>query len=231
MSNAEAHDSNPITSLEPQSRGKIGPEMSQAAARWASLSEAVALAFQIHADQLRKGTDIPYLSHLLGVASLVFEHGGSEEDGCAALLHDAIEDGGAQWETVIAQKFGASVAAIVRGCTDADIQPKPPWRARKQAYLDHLAEADGRVLLVSAADKLHNAGAIVSDLQTHGPAMFDRFNAGRDGTLWYYSNLANIFSARLPGPLSRDLQDAVTRMHELASVSGDQSAKGHVSSP
>ena len=199
--------------------------------RWANLSDATALAFQIHAGQLRKGTDIPYLSHLLGVASLVLEHGGNEEDGCAALLHDAIEDGGAQWEAVIAQKFGASVATIVRGCTDADTQPKPPWRARKQAYLDHLQQADGRVLLVSAADKLHNARAIVSDLLTHGPAVFDRFNAGRDGTLWYYQSLASVFSARLPGPLSRDLQAAVTRMHELADAPSDQSAEAHVSAP
>lgn len=190
----------------------------QAPVRWANLSDAAALAFQIHADQLRKGTDIPYLSHLLGVASLVLEHGGNEEDGCAALLHDAIEDGGAQWETVIAQKFGASVAAIVRGCTDADIQPKPPWRARKQAYLDHLRDADDRVLLVSASDKLHNARAIVSDLLTHGPAVFDRFNAGRDGTLWYYESLASVFLARLPGPLSRDLDEAVRRMRELANT-------------
>lgn len=190
----------------------------QAAVRWASLSDAAALAFQIHADQLRKGTDIPYLSHLLGVASLVLEHGGNEEDACAALLHDAIEDGGAQWEDVIAQKFGPNVAAVVRGCTDTDIQPKPPWRARKQAYLDHLQEADGRVLLVSASDKLHNARAIVSDLITHGPAVFDRFNAGRDGTLWYYESLATVFLARLPGTLSRDLADAVRRMRELANI-------------
>lgn len=203
----------------------------QVSLRWANLSDATALAFQIHADQLRKGTDIPYLSHLLGVASLVLEHGGNEEDGCAALLHDAIEDGGAQWEPIIAERFGAAVAAIVRGCTDADVQPKPPWRARKQAYLDHLQHADGRVLLVSAADKLHNARAIVSDLLTYGPAVFDRFNAGRDGTLWYYESLAGVFSARLPGPLSRDLEDAVGRMRELAHAASGQTAWGHVSAP
>ena len=182
--------------------------------RWSRLSEAATLAFRIHADQRRKGTDIPYLSHLLGVASLVLEHGGDEDQGCAALLHDAIEDGGAEWEPIIADRFGPRVASIVRGCTDADEQPKPPWRARKQAYLNHLEMAGEEILLVSAADKLHNARAIVSDLRTHGSAVFDRFNAGRDGTLWYYHALAVIFSRRLPGPLSRDLADAVAQMRE-----------------
>ncbi len=182
--------------------------------RWSRLSEASALAFHIHAEQLRKGTDIPYLSHLLGVASLVLEHGGDEEQGCAALLHDAIEDGGAEWEPVIAERFGIRVAAIVRGCTDADVQPKPPWRARKQAYLAHLETTDEAVLLVSAADKLHNARSIVSDMRTHGPAVFDRFNAGRDGTQWYYGALAAVFGRRLPGPLSRDLAETVRQMQD-----------------
>ncbi len=180
--------------------------------RWARLGEASNLAFQIHAEQLRKGTTTPYVSHLLGVASLVLEYGGDEDQGCAALLHDAIEDGGAEWEAVIRDKFGLRVAAIVRACTDADVQPKPPWRARKEAYIAHLETEGPDALLVSAADKLHNARAIVSDLHTHGVEMFSRFNAGQDGTLWYYETLAEVFSRRLPGPLSRELADTVAQM-------------------
>ena len=188
-------------------------------ARWGRLSEAAALAFHIHAEQLRKGTTTPYVSHLLGVASLTLEYGGDEDQACAALLHDAIEDGGAAWEAVIRDKFGPRVAGIVRACTDADTQPKPPWRARKEAYLAHL-ESEGRdALLVSAADKLHNARSIVSDLHTHGPSMFTRFNAGQEGTLWYYGVLAEVFSRRLPGPLARELSEAVRQMQAIADAS------------
>ncbi len=186
--------------------------------RWTRLADAAALAFQVHADQLRKGTDIPYVSHLLAVAALVLEHGGDEEQACAALLHDAIEDGGAAWEAVIAGRFGPRVAGIVRACTDADTQPKPTWRARKEAYLAHLDTAPADVLLVSAADKLHNARAIASDLRMHGQAVFGRFTAGREGTLWYYGALSAVFSRRLPGALSRELAMAVADMRHLADV-------------
>ena len=185
-------------------------------ARWTRLADAAALAFQIHADQLRKGTDIPYVSHLLAVAALVLEHGGDEEQACAALLHDAIEDGGAAWEAVIAGRFGSRVAGIVRACTDADTQPKPPWRARKEAYLAHLETAPPDALLVSAADKLHNARAIAADLRTHGQAVFNRFTAGREGTLWHYGALSAAFLRRLPGALPRELAAAVADMRRLA---------------
>jgi (p)ppGpp synthase/HD superfamily hydrolase len=184
--------------------------------RWGMLADAAALALTVHAHQLRKGTEIPYISHLLAVAAIVLEHGGDEQHACAALLHDAIEDGGPEWEAVIEERFGRRVAGIVRACTDADTTPKPPWRARKEAYLAHLEEVGPDALLVSAADKLHNAGAIVSDLRTHGPDMFSRFNAGQGGTLWYYRALAQVFARLLPGPLSRDLSGAVVDMEKLA---------------
>ena len=187
-------------------------------ARWTRLADAAALAFQIHADQLRKGTDIPYVSHLLAVAALVLEHGGDEGQACAALLHDAVEDGGAAWETVIAERFGSRVAGIVRACTDADTQPKPPWRARKEAYLAHLETAPPDALLVSAADKLHNARAIAADLRAHGQAVFNRFNAGREGTLWYYEALSAVFLRRLPGALPQELAAAIADMRRLAGV-------------
>jgi (p)ppGpp synthase/HD superfamily hydrolase len=182
----------------------------------ARLSDAFAYAARIHAAQRRKGTDIPYISHLMAVAGLVLEHGGDEDPAIAALLHDAIEDCGAEHEAEIASRFGPRVAAIVRDCTDADVQPKPPWRVRKEAYLAHLAQVPRDSLLVSAADKLHNARAIVADLRTHGPAMMSRFNGGLDGTLWYYRSLADAFARLLPGALARDLALAVDEMERLA---------------
>ena len=184
--------------------------------RWAALSSATDYALRIHADQQRKGTEIPYISHILGVASLVLEHGGDEEQAIAGLLHDAIEDCGAEQETIIAERFGPRVAAIVRACTDADTFPKPPWRARKEAYLAHLAHESADALLVSCCDKLHNARAIVTDLNTHGNAVFGRFKGGQEGTLWYYAVLSDAFSRLLPGPLARDLADAVRQMHAAA---------------
>lgn len=178
------------------------------------LVDAIAYAFQIHAAQSRKGTSIPYVSHLLGVASLVLEHGGDEEVAVAAMLHDAIEDIGPEQEAIITERFGPRVAGIVRSCTDADIQPKPPWRARKEAYIAHLEHADADALLVSCADKVHNARAICSDLRTFGTAVFDRFKGGRDGTLWYYATLAEAFSRLKPGPLAAELQDAAALMRQ-----------------
>ena len=183
---------------------------------WDRLAQGIAFALSIHAEQMRKGTETPYISHLLAVTAIVLEYGGDEEQAIAAMLHDAIEDQGAHQEPVIAAQFGPRVARIVRGCTDADTVPKPPWRDRKQAYLDHLADAEPEVLLVSAADKLHNARAICSDLTRHGLVVFDRFKSGRDGTLWYYSTLADRFSVLLPGPLAVKLAGAVSRMGELA---------------
>jgi GTP pyrophosphokinase len=184
--------------------------------RWARLASATALAFDLHADQRRKGTSIPYIAHLMSVAALVLEFGGDEDQAVAGLLHDAIEDVGADQEAVIAERFGARVAGIVRACTDADIVPKPPWRARKEAYIAHLDHAGQDALLVSACDKLHNARAIVTDLRTLGPAMFSRFSGGREGTLWYYSALAETFGRLLPGPLAEELAASVATMLALA---------------
>lgn len=183
---------------------------------YARLSDAFAYAARLHAAQRRKGTDIPFVSHLTAVAGTVLEHGGDENLAIAALLHDAIEDCGAEHEAGIAARFGPQVAAIVRDCTDAEVQPKPLWRARKEAYLARLADKPRDSLLVSAADKLHNARAIVADLRTHGPAMMSRFNAGAEGTLWYYRSLADAYARLLPGALARDLALAVEEMERLA---------------
>ncbi len=183
---------------------------------WDRLSQGVAFALHIHAAQTRKGTDTPYISHLLAVAGIVLEHGGDEDQAIAAMLHDAVEDQGAHQEPVIAARFGPRVARIVRGCTDADTLPKPPWFERKRAYLDHLAEAGHDVLLVSAADKLHNARAICTDLKQHGAAVFKRFKGGQDGTLWYYTELVQRFRWLMPGPLTSELAAAVGAMCLLA---------------
>ena len=154
------------------------------------LIEALAAAAQIHATQARKGTSIPYLSHLLGACAIAFEYGASEDEAIAALLHDAIEDGE---PTEAARKtvwsFGEEVGRIVEGCTDADTHPKPPWRERKEAYLESLATEDHSILLVSACDKLHNARSIVRDLRVVGEALWERFSAPKDETLWYYRSL------------------------------------------
>jgi (p)ppGpp synthase/HD superfamily hydrolase len=159
--------------------------------------QALVYAHQLHARQTRKGTTIPYFSHLLAVAAIVIENGGTEEEAIAALLHDAIEDaGGDPIRRVICDHFGENVLAIVEGLTDTDQMPKPPWRARKEAYIAHLSEASPSVLLVSLADKIHNAGSIVRDVRNEGNSVWSRFTGSRDGTLWYYRALIAAFRAR-----------------------------------
>ncbi|CAB3806897.1 hypothetical protein LMG28138_05857 [Pararobbsia alpina] len=164
---------------------------------------------------MRKGTQIPYTSHLLGVASLVLENGGDEEQAIAGLLHDAIEDVGPHVAPTISGMFGDRVLRIVEGCTDGVPDAsghKPDWRTRKETYLAHLERAEPDVLLVSASDKLYNARAIVTDLHTIGRAVFERFTAGEAGTLWYYGELSRIFAERLPGALSMEIARTVDSM-------------------
>jgi len=155
---------------------------------------ALIYATVIHAGQLRKATNTPYISHLLGVASSALEFGASESEAIGALLHDAGEDaGGAGRIQDIRIRFGEEVAAIVEGCTDTVQTPKPPWRKRKEDYIAHLGSADLSTLLVSASDKLHNARSILRDLRQHGDEVWSRFNGGKDGSLWYYRALVSEF--------------------------------------
>ena len=170
-----------------------------------------------HDGQLRKGTNIPYLAHLLGVCALVLDYGGDEEQAIAGLLHDVIEDCGEQHRAIVRATFGARVADIVEGCTDGvpDSEGrKAPWRERKAAYLAHLRDAPRDTLLVSACDKLHNARAIAADVRGVGADVFTRFKAGRGGTLWYYGALLDVFSARMGerDPLVVELRAAVGDM-------------------
>lgn len=162
--------------------------------------DGLAYASRIHRDQVRKGTSTPYISHLLGTAAIVLENGADEDQAIAALLHDAVEDqGGAARLADIRARFGARVANIVDHCTDTDIEPKPPWRERKEAYIASLAHKPVASLEVSLADKTHNAGAIVADLAVHGDALWSRFTGGRDGSLWYYQSLVTAFRTRIGG--------------------------------
>ena len=182
----------------------------------ARFSDALVYAAELHRSQLRKGTPIPYVSHLLAVASIVLEHGGDEHEAIAALLHDAIEDaGGDAARQEIRIRFGERVVAIVEGCTDAETVPKPPWRERKEAYIAHLAEASPSVLLVSAADKLHNARSVAADYRVLGEELWSRFNGGRAGTLWYYRALAKQFSELAPSRLSQELSREVDELDDL----------------
>lgn len=159
--------------------------------------QALVYAHQLHARQTRKATTIPYIGHLLAVTSIVIENGGTEDEVIAALLHDAVEDqGGAIIREEISRRFGENVALIVDGLSDTDQMPKPPWRARKEEYIAHLAEATPSVLLVSLADKLHNAQSILRDYRNVGQSVWERFNGGQKGTLWYYRALIAAFRAR-----------------------------------
>jgi (p)ppGpp synthase/HD superfamily hydrolase len=153
---------------------------------------ALIFAIRLHADQTRKGTNIPYIAHLLGVASIVLEYGGNEDEAIAALLHDAIEDTNATRQE-ICDRFGEEVAAIVHGSTDTDKKPKPDWWPRKRAYIERIPNESKSVLLVSAADKLENARAILADYRRIGESLWDRFNGKKEGTLWYYRSLANAY--------------------------------------
>jgi GTP pyrophosphokinase len=162
--------------------------------------EALVYANQLHATQTRKGSGTPYVSHLLAVASLVIEAGGDEDTAIAALLHDGPEDqGGHATLAVIRQRFGDRVADIVAACSDTFENPKPPWKQRKRDYLAHLPHAAPDTLLVSCADKLHNARAILRDYRDCGDQLWQRFNGGREGTLWYYRELVEQYR-RAPVP-------------------------------
>jgi (p)ppGpp synthase/HD superfamily hydrolase len=174
---------------------------------------AFQFAAEKHAGQTRKASGIPYIAHLIGVASLVLEFGGDEDLAIAALLHDVVEDcGGAPMLKEIRRKFGSRVAKIVDGCTDSDTDPKPPWRERKESYIRHLQTVDAETRLVSAADKLHNVRSILSDYRDVGESIWVRFSGGREGTLWYYRALLEEFLRGEPNRLIRELELAVLEL-------------------
>jgi len=176
-----------------------------------------------HHGQTRKASTIPYIAHLMGVASLVLEFGGDEDLAIAALLHDVVEDcGGAPVLAEVRRRFGPRVAKVVDGCTDSDTTPKPPWRQRKETYIRHLKSSDAETRLVSAADKLNNVRSILADYRDIGESIWARFNGGRDGTLWYYRALLQEFLRRKPNRLIQEFALAVQELEALANPASGQ---------
>ena len=179
---------------------------------------ALTFAFDLHRDQERKGSGVPYVAHVLGVASLVMEHGGDEDAAIAALLHDTVEDqGGVATLGQIEAAFGKQVAEIVLACSDSVVMPKPPWRERKETYLVHLRHASAEVQLVSACDKLYNLRTILADYARVGEALWERFTGGREGTLWYYAALADQ-AYTLAHPVVDELRAAARELERISAV-------------
>jgi len=198
--------------ISPLSVKKVGYAMNLSS----RYEAALVMATQLHASQKRKGTSVPYVSHLLAVSSLVLEHGGNENQAIAALLHDAVEDqGGLSTLDKIRDGFGDVVADIVDHCTDAYEDPKPEWRIRKEEFVASIAEKPLDAALVSCADKLHNARAILNDLRSLGDELWGRFTGGKEGTLWYYQSLAGAFDDTLGNSLSAELKRTVTEIKDL----------------
>lgn len=179
--------------------------------------DALIYATRVHGGQLRKKTQVPYIGHLLGVTAIAMEYGANETESIAALLHDAVEDGGGpERQREIEKRFGKEVGEIVAGCTDSNENPKPVWRERKEKYIAHLATASASARLVSASDKLHNCRAIVHNFREVGDEVFERFKAGKAGCLWYYRALVKAFQAHGESELINELDRVVTEMETLA---------------
>lgn len=183
-------------------------------------ADAFTFANELHRQDVRKGTEIPYISHLISVSALVLEHGGDEDQAIAALLHDAAEDhGGEPMLDLIGDRFGARVRSMVAGCSDSLLPEgteKEDWHTRKRRYLDALEKKDEEVLLVSLADKVHNARAIDADYARLGEQFWQRFAPrGRDEQLWYYRSLADVFRRRLGDVHLVDMLDDAVRRIEL----------------
>ncbi len=184
-------------------------------------ARALTFTHSIHRHQIRKGSETPYISHLLAVAGLCLEHGGDEDLAIAALLHDAVEDqGGLPVLEQIREQFGSRVADVVLGCSDSTSDKgsmKPPWRLRKHRYLHHFeGDAPPDVRLVSMCDKLHNCRTTVSDLHEHGVSTFDKFNATRADIVWFYRAFSDLANRVQPGPLAREIDRVVAELERLA---------------
>jgi GTP pyrophosphokinase len=175
--------------------------------------EALSFACTLHENQTRKGSGVPYVSHLLWVSATILDHGGDEDQAVAGLLHDAVEDqGGLAVADDIRARFGDRVVRIVLECSDSHGDPKPPWRDRKEAYVAAISTKSRDALLVTAADKLHNARSILRDFDAIGDALWPRFTGGREGSLWHYRAVSDALAAAFPGRLSRELADVVSEI-------------------
>lgn len=181
--------------------------------------KAFSLAFTLHREQRRKGSQTPYIAHLLAVTELVLDNGGTEDQAIAALLHDAVEDqGGLETLNQIRDEFGDYVADLVDGCTDSYIHPKEDWKPRKVAYLEKLKTSSDDVLLISLADKVHNARSILRDLHRTGESTWDKFKGKKSGTLWYYQSLTKVFDDAPYPTLKNELINLVDEIQTLANL-------------
>jgi (p)ppGpp synthase/HD superfamily hydrolase len=195
------------------------------------LSERFSDAFQCacrwHADQRRKVSGAPYVAHLLGVAGIVLDSGGSEDEAVAALLHDAVEDqGGAEARRKIERLFGAAVAQVVDECTDTDETPKPPWRERKEAFVARVPVMSASARLVTAADKLDNVRGLIQGYYEQGETLWTRFRGGRAGALWYHRAVADAICRAESTPLAQRLNREVTRLESLVRAGLPEAATG-----
>jgi (p)ppGpp synthase/HD superfamily hydrolase len=178
--------------------------------------QALLYAHELHGDQYRKGTPVPYMAHLMGVASLVLEYGGDDEQAVAALLHDAIEDCGHRTSyEEIHRRFGDRVTEIVRACTDSDATPRPPWRERKEAYVARVTHEPEDARLVSAADKLYNVRTVVKDYRLTGHEVWSRYTGDAADVLWYYRALVDAFRQAGPHPIVDELDRAVSQLENV----------------
>jgi (p)ppGpp synthase/HD superfamily hydrolase len=179
--------------------------------------DALVYATELHSGQNRKRSQVPYIAHLLGVTSLVLEDGGDEDEAIAALLHDAVEDqGGLKTLEAIRERYGEHVAMIVSACTDSFTEPKPPWRERKESYLEILRQADPSVQRVSLADKVYNAHSTLRDVQIEGQAAWSKFKQGKQGALWYYHAIIEALDSRSTSYLLTELKEIVAELEQLS---------------
>jgi (p)ppGpp synthase/HD superfamily hydrolase len=198
--------------IEKARRDSVSPRKVRSPKLGPRLQSAFRYAAEKHAGQTRKQSAVPYLSHLMAVASLVLEAGGDDDMAIAALLHDVVEDcGGMPRLREVRKLFGPRVASIVDGCTDSYTEPKPEWLQRKKDYLSELKHADADTRLVSAADKLHNVRTISTDYRHDGEAIWSRFSGKKDGTLWYYRALSDEYQ-RSQNRLTHELELAVAEL-------------------
>ncbi|NEO41127.1 MAG: HD domain-containing protein [Moorea sp. SIOASIH] len=178
---------------------------------------ALVYTTRLHANQVRKGSGVPYISHLLSVAALVLEDGGDENEAIAALLHDAIEDqGGAKTREEIRQRFGEKVVSIVDGCTEYETLPKPPWKERKLNYLEKIRLASPEVRRVSLADKLHNIRSLLADCHREGEQVWQKFTGGKEGTLWFYQSLLKVYQEKPSDFLTQELARLISQLEVIA---------------
>ena len=178
---------------------------------------AVEFANELHGDQIRKGTTVPYISHLLIVSGIVLQHGGSEDEAIGALLHDTVEDcGGKPVMDRIHKRFGDKIVDLVDGCSEKDIQPKPPWLERKKSYIENIKSSTPSVRLITCADKIHNASSIILEYRKVGEKVWDRFKGNKTETLWFYSSFIEAMQAAGENrPILNELILVVNELEEL----------------